>query len=117
VVSVSRLSSGRLSIVIGNKGPGDLTAITLAVQVRDLGTAMETLTGSVTRLDAGDTMTFRTIDFAVTSDAEVVVVVDPFSTSSDPNRANNTRREIVVVPPSPTPTLEPTATPYRKPTT
>jgi uncharacterized protein YraI len=87
-VSATLLSDGRVSVVVTNRGPGELIGRTLQVTVRDLALRGETVSvGS--SLAVGATASGQTQTFRVITDTEVQVIVDPNSSLLDPDRSNN----------------------------
>jgi hypothetical protein len=86
---VSLLADGRVSVVVANRGPGDLTGNAIFVTVRDLALRGETVITD-TNLAFGSSLSVQTQTFRVTRDTEVQVIVDPNGGLQDPNRSNNT---------------------------
>jgi hypothetical protein len=104
---LSVLPDGRVSVQIGNRGPGDLVARQVFVQVRDLASAAETLifSGSIA---SGDTITLTSSNFRIVAEIEVLAIVDFGNSLDDPNRGNNSLRQTLAPLPTPTPPLTPT---------
>jgi hypothetical protein len=100
------LSDGRVSVQIGNRGPGDIVSRQILVQVRDLASASETLffNGSIA---SGDTITVTSSNFRVSGEVEVLAIVDFGNTLDDPNRTNNSLRQTLAPLPTPTPAATP----------
>lgn len=89
ILDVRALPDGRVTILVLNAGPADLTGDLITVTVRSLGSKFENLT-YVGDLAAGAIQGFTTTSFQIGLTAEdVQVVVDPSSSLADPNRLNN----------------------------
>lgn len=89
VFDISALADGRVRVVVLNGGPADLTDGILTVSVRTLGSTTETLYYTDI-LPAGATLALTTSSsFVGDQPVDIQVVVDPSSSLSDPNRANN----------------------------
>jgi uncharacterized protein YgiM (DUF1202 family) len=108
IQSVRVLADGRVSVVVANRGPAPITNQIVQVTVRALGLAGETMVHTGL-FPSGESITFRTDGFRVTSPAEVQVVVDAGANINDPNRTNNVETQTLSPqatpepPPSPTP--------------
>jgi hypothetical protein len=100
------LPDGRVSVQIGNRGPGDIVGRQILLQVRDLASAAETLifSGSIA---SGDTVTITSTNFRVTSVGDVLAIVDFGNSHNDPNRGNNSMTQTL----APVPTATPVPTP------
>jgi hypothetical protein len=103
---VQLLPDGRVSVTVGNRGPGDLEGFTIFVQVRDLVGRSEMLRSAVAGLDVGATLTMETSSFRLTEETNVQVSVDPFHSAPDPDRSNNAT-QVTLSPPRPTATATP----------
>jgi len=108
------LPDGRVSVQIGNRGPGDIVGRQILVQVRDLASAAETLifSGSIA---SGDTVTITSTNFRVSSVGDVLAIVDFGNSHNDPNRGNNSMTQTLAPVPTATPVLTPEAQPFRAP--
>jgi hypothetical protein len=100
VTRISILSDGRVSVVVGNRGPADVIEAAIAVQVSGGGLAPEMLSVHQS-LRVGQTVTLNTASFRLVHEAEVFAIVDPGGELTDPNRGNNTLSIPLV--PQPTP--------------
>lgn len=106
VSRVSLLSDGRVSVTVGNRGPGDLVGQAVFVIVRDLGVRSEQLVSRLGNLRVGETITLVTSSFRVTSDEgeTIQAIADPHDNADDVNRSNNVMQLTLVAPPhTPTP--------------
>ncbi|MPZ49342.1 MAG: hypothetical protein GEU75_08600 [Dehalococcoidia bacterium] len=103
---ISLLSDGRVRVVVGNTGPGDLLEQQVNVLVRDIATRSELIISSQRGLEVGDTVTLTSSFFTVRSELEVHAIADPSGNVNDPNRSNNFLS--VTLSPAPTPTATPT---------
>ena len=108
------LPDGRVSVQIGNRGPGDIVGKQILVQVRDLASAAETLifSGSIA---SGDTVTITSTAFRVNSVGDVLAIVDFGNSHNDPNRGNNSLTQTLAPIPTATPVITPPAEPVRVP--
>ena len=112
VSRVLLLSDGRVSVTVGNRGPGDLVGQAVFVIVRDLGARSEQLVSGLGNLRVGGTITLVTSSFRVTSDEgeTIQAIADPYDNADDVNRSNNLM-QVTLVPlprtPTPVPTPEP----------
>jgi uncharacterized protein YgiM (DUF1202 family) len=106
IQSVRVLADGRVSVIVVNRGPAPITNQIVQVTVRALGLAGETMVHTGL-FPSGESITFRTESFRVTSQAEVQAIVDPGANINDPSRANNVKTQTL----SPQPTAEPPASP------
>jgi hypothetical protein len=102
---ISLLADGRVSVVVGNRGPGDIADQIIMVSVRDLGSRSEQLL-SARDLPVGATVTLQTQSFVINQETEVFAIADPSATLRDSNRSNNTLSALLS-PPIPTPTPTP----------
>jgi hypothetical protein len=84
----SLLSDGRVQVVVGNRGPGDLVGKTIFVLVRDLTLRSEQLMSQAT-LAVGSLVTLQTQTFRVEREMDIQVIVDPFRSTGDPDPNNN----------------------------
>ncbi len=105
VTSLSLLPDGRVSVVVGNRGPGRLEGLQVFVQVRDLTTRGELLISGLTTIGVGGTLSLQSSGFRVTQETDVQAIVDPFATTTDGDRSNNPL-QVTLAPP-----LRPTRTP------
>jgi hypothetical protein len=108
VTRVSVLDDGRVSVVIGNRGPGDFFAQLVFVLVRSTTGESEQIVGEVGRLAVGATMTLHTAHFRIAGTRDIDAVVDPSASTGDTDPSNNTMRVTLI---APTPTPEPTRPP------
>ena len=109
---MSLLSDGRVSVTVGNRGPGDLVGQAVFVIVRDLGARSEQLVSRLGNLRVGETITLVTSSFRVTSDEgeTIQAIADPHDNADDIDRSNNVMQLTLVAPthtPTPVPTPEP----------
>jgi uncharacterized protein YgiM (DUF1202 family) len=104
--SIRVLADGRVSVSVVNRGPAAITNQIVQVTVRALGLAGETMVHTGV-FPSGESISFRTESFRVTSPAEVQVVVDGGANINDPNRANNVETQAL----GPQPTEAPPASP------
>jgi hypothetical protein len=100
---ISRLPDGRVSVMVGNRGPGSLDGQITLVVVRDLAANSEQL--FITQdLPVGAAVTIQTRALAFDRETEVQVLVDPGASTRDPDRSNNFLSAILSPPPAVTPT-------------
>jgi uncharacterized protein YraI len=100
----SLLPDGRVQVLVGNRGPGELTGRSIFVTVRDLALRSEQMSLQPGVLPVGAQVTLITQNFRVERPTEIQVIVDPFSNIPDPDRTNN-QLNITLAPallPSPT---------------
>ncbi len=98
VAAITRLSDGRVSVTVGNKGPGDLVGQAVFVIVRNLALDSEQLQTALIDMPAGSVISLTTSRFRVDTAEEVVAIVDPYASTADANRSNNTM-EVTLTPP------------------
>jgi hypothetical protein len=104
VVRTTRLSDGRVQVVVTNKGTADLVGHLVMVVVADPTTRSETLRAPAPGLKAGQSLTLESDSFLVTSQTSVIATVDPSYSFPDGDRSNNTLTTSLGPPVSPTPT-------------
>jgi hypothetical protein len=106
IQSVRVLADGRVNVVVLNRGPAPITNQIVQVTVRALGLAGETMVHTGL-FPSGESITFRTDGFRVTSPTEIQVIVDAGANINDPSRTNNVETQLL----SPQPTPEQAASP------
>ena len=104
VMSISLLPDGRVEVVIGNSGPGELVDLSIFVRVSNLASQAELLISLPVRLGAGGTIALETTTFRVLTETEIQARVDPFASTPDVDRSNNFLQVKLTPPPTPTPT-------------
>jgi len=104
--TVRVLADGRVSVTVINRGPAHITDEVILLTVRSLGGDGESLSFAG-NFPSGETITFRTDSFRVTSPTDVQAIIDPSASVADPNRANNVRTLLL----TPQPTVEPPPSP------
>jgi hypothetical protein len=82
------LADGRVQVVVGNRGPGDVIGKSIFVIVRDLTLRSEQLV-SQQGVPVGSLVTLQTSTFRVEREMDIQVIVDPFRSISDPDTTNN----------------------------
>jgi hypothetical protein len=102
VLRMSVLGDGRVAVVIGNLGPGDVIDRIVFVDVRNIGAGGETLSTSGV-IEVGDTLTLTTSTFQLTAEEQVIATVDPGASIDDRNRGNNSISAVLTPPPTATP--------------
>jgi hypothetical protein len=102
VTAASLLPDGRVSVVIGNRGPGDAAGQPIFVNVRDLTLRGEQIIGS-SSLRAGSTFVVQTSTFKIERETSIQVTVDPSGNIQDGDRGNNSLTVTLSPPPTPTP--------------
>jgi uncharacterized protein YraI len=102
VTAATLLPDGRVSVVIGNRGPGDASGQPIFVNVRDLTLRGEQIIGSST-LRAGSTFVVQTQSFKVERETSIQVTVDPAGSIQDGDRGNNSLTVTLSPPPTATP--------------
>jgi hypothetical protein len=100
VTRASLLPDGRVQVVVGNRGPGDLSGKSIFVLVRDLTLRSEQLVSNQP-IPVGSVVTLNTQTFRLERDADIQVIVDPFQSIGDPDQTNN--RLTVTLSPAPAP--------------
>jgi uncharacterized protein YraI len=103
VTRTSRLSDGRVQVVVTNRGASDLVDHQIMVVVADPTTRSETLRAPGTGLRAGQSITLESDSFLVTEPTSVIVTVDPSYSYPDGERGNNTLTTPLAPPVTPTP--------------
>jgi uncharacterized protein YraI len=106
VSRTSRLSDGRVQVVVTNKG-GDLAGHQVMVVVADPTTRSEILRASGPGLAGGASITLESDSFLVTTPTSVIATVDPSFSYPDSDRSNNTLTTSLAPPSVPTPTPNP----------
>jgi hypothetical protein len=101
---VMLLPDGRVRVVVGNIGPGDLLEQQINVIVRDLGTRSELMISPTRGLEVGDTITLTTSYFFIQNETTVHAIADPSGNINDADRSNNSMTVTLSPPPTPTPT-------------
>lgn len=104
---VTLLPDGRVRVVVGNIGPGDLVEQQVQLLIRDLASRTELIINPERGLAVGETVTLTSSFFTVRTEQEVHAIADPSGNINDPNRSNN----FLAVTLSPAPTPVPSATP------
>jgi hypothetical protein len=104
---VTLLTDGRVRVVVGNRGPGDLLQQQVNVLVRDSGVRNELMISSQRGLAVGETITLTSEFYVVQTETEVTVIADPSGNVNDPDISNNSMRVTLSPPPPPTPTATP----------
>jgi hypothetical protein len=102
--SATLLPDGRITVVVGNRGPGDAMGQPIFISVRDLTLRGEQIIG-VSNLRAGSTFVVQTQTFKVDSATAIQVVVDPSGSIQDGDRGNNTLTVTLSPPPTATPPI------------
>jgi hypothetical protein len=82
-------ASGVLTVTIANRGPGDVPAGLLSVQIIATGLQPEVLKSS-SAVRAGDSVLLRTATIRITEPTDVTITVDGQGVLSDLDRSNNT---------------------------
>ncbi|HLF79898.1 MAG TPA: SH3 domain-containing protein [Dehalococcoidia bacterium] len=103
----SLLPDGRIQVLVGNRGPGELTGRSVFVLVRDLTLRSEQLSIQPGVVPVGAQVTLQSQNFRVERPTEIQVIVDPFSNLNDPDRSNNQLSITLSPAPVPTPTRNP----------
>jgi hypothetical protein len=101
---VMMLPDGRVRVVVGNIGPGDLLEQQVNVTVRDLGSRSELLISPTRGLAVGETITLTTSYFFIQNVTTVHAIADPSGNINDADRSNNSLTVTLTPPPTPTPT-------------
>jgi hypothetical protein len=105
---VSVLADGRVRVVVGNIGPGDLVDQMVNVVVRDLTSQSELIISPQRGLAVGETVSLTTSHFIVRGERDVTAIADPSGNVSDRDRSNNVLHVVL----SPVPVLTPTPNPF-----
>ncbi len=111
VTRMTLLADGRISVTVGNRGPGDLINQPLFVQVRSLAGQGELLISPVITLKVGGTLTLQSQTFRVTSEEEIQAIVDPFGSVRENDRSNNLLQSVLAPLRLATSTVVPDASP------
>jgi hypothetical protein len=107
VTRASLLPDGRVQVLVGNRGPGELAGKSVFVVVRDLALRSEQLVAQPSVIPVGSLITLQTQAFRVERETEVQVIVDPFGNLNDPDRSNNQLNLTLSPAPGVTPTRNP----------
>ena len=107
VTRIALTADRRVSVTIGNRGPGNLTRQSIFVLVRDLAVRSEQLVSPNTNLNVGGTITLTTQYLDVQGETDIQASVDPSTSLRDPDRSNNVMTATLRAPPQPTPTATP----------
>jgi hypothetical protein len=102
VSRIGLLADGRVSVTIGNRGPGSTNGALILVLVRDLSSRSEQMATN-RELDTGDTVTLQTQNFTVDHEMDIQAIVDHVTSLKDSDRSNNSLRITLSPPPTPTP--------------
>jgi len=103
----SLLPDGRVQVIVGNRGPGDLVGRSVFVAVRDLTLRGEQLSSPIATLPVGGVVALQTQVFHIERETDVQIIVDPFGNVTDPDRSNNQLTVTLSPAPVPTPTRSP----------
>jgi hypothetical protein len=103
----SLLPDGRVQVLVGNRGPGELTGRSVFVLVRDLALRSEQLVSQAVVVPVGAQVTLLSQNFRVERPTEIQIIVDPFNNLNDPDRSNNQLSVTLSPAAVPTPTRNP----------
>jgi len=103
----SLLPDGRVQVIVGNRGPGDLVGRSIFVAVRDLTLRGEQLSSPIATLPVGGVVALQSQVFRIERETDVQIIVDPFGNVTDPDRSNNQLTVTLSPAPVPTPTRSP----------
>jgi hypothetical protein len=103
----SLLPDGRVQVIVGNRGPGDLVGRSIFVAVRDLTLRGEQLSSAIATLPVGGVVALQSQVFHVERETDIQIIVDPFGNVTDPDRSNNQITVTLSPAPVPSPTRSP----------